>query len=309
MAAPTVYSSTDTDAPVLKGITGLMATSIIRAACVTGYGTKAPAGFEEYFTGTADTLIMRSPSSVAGNRPFFKIVDINIAISGGTMACRFSIQSFDTMSSATEGTGATPLSYLEYSFYFVPNAVAIPWDIIATSSSIHMFFDRVVGVSSWAFIGAGIPIHSQDGFFSGHFGLNINTPTATIGNCYPRPHNPSVATGYLVSSRRSTGDAGTIGTKLTIQDTGILVDLLGTDDASLQTMYNYPYDGKLLYARPIINDGVARSMRGFLPGFYFPQHKAGLTPKQVYTEGTLQLKAYKTNYGYCLIDIGEGFSL
>lgn len=307
MAAPNIYRSTDANAPVLSGLSGFMATDLFRAVCVTGYGDKPALGFEEYYPGTADALIIRSPASVAGNRPFFKITNISIDYYNDRYR-RFSIQSFDSMSDTTTGAGATPIVYVEYSYYGGASARNVSWDIIGTAAGFHMFFERIAdGNRAWSFIGSGIAINSMDGFFNCFYGSGSNRSTSPLGAITPPYSLPTVATGELISSRRSTGDAATIGTGLTIYDTGILGGLTGSGSASVPALYNYPYNGKLLHSRPIVNDGIARSLRGWLPGLYYPQHQSGLIDKQIYPDGSLFLQAYKISGGFLLIDIGEGF--
>lgn len=51
-------------------------------------------------------------------------------------------------------------------------------------------------------------------------------------------------------------------------------------------IYDYPYNGNVLYARPMLNDGVALSLGDYIPGLYHPSQKyTGFTNLQTYTDG------------------------
>jgi hypothetical protein len=74
MGAPTVYKSTDDNAPVLNGIAGSLI-NLLRKVLVDGFGTKAGAGWTLEFLNTAETIAVFRNDSVSGFGRYFRVDD------------------------------------------------------------------------------------------------------------------------------------------------------------------------------------------------------------------------------------------
>ena len=60
-------------------------------------------------------------------------------------------------------------------------------------------------------------------------------------------------------------------------------------------MFSYPYNGKLLYGRPMLNDGLDHSMGDYIPGLFYSCHKGtSLTNWGEYTADAKTFVALRT---------------
>lgn len=84
MAAPTVYKSTDTDAPVLDGQAGSLI-NVLTACLVDGYGAKSAAGWS-IALGPTNNKIVYQNDTLTGSGLFFRVQDDGYVYSGQSSA-------------------------------------------------------------------------------------------------------------------------------------------------------------------------------------------------------------------------------
>lgn len=309
MAAPKVYKSTDANAPVLNGTTG-SAINFIRAICVTGYGNKAPLGWQEIFSKTG-VIVIRPPESVPGNRLFYRIDDTVSGSYQGTN--KFKIETYESMSDIDTGAGYMGPEWIYKST--TADNVARNWTVVGDAAGFHTAIVANGSHAELNYQGHGIPFFSSDAWFSIISGRGSqHTYYAELPEIQPITVAANGDNCVRVA-RKLSGEAGSIGTPIALYPGGgFSIDII-MGSVSLPAALTYPVMGKLIYSRPFLNDGAEKTMRGYLPGLYCPEHGAGLTHGQVYPDNGLELMALKISYyntdtpygGWALIDIGEGF--
>lgn len=119
------YLSSDVGAPVLTGAIG-SGIAVLKGCLVTGYGSRAAAGWTEEFTGTNISVLRPS----LGNRHYFRIED--------TFGDAISIKGYATMSAVSTGTDTFPAST---SFFFMKKSItadATPrgWFVVADGKTV-----------------------------------------------------------------------------------------------------------------------------------------------------------------------------
>jgi hypothetical protein len=104
MAAPVVYRSTDSSAPVLTGTAGDIV-NLLDKCLVAGYGAKAAAGWTKPFTATNAAVFRMG----AGNQ-FYLDVNDNGASNGltGASGQEAAIRGYEVMTAASTGTNPFP---------------------------------------------------------------------------------------------------------------------------------------------------------------------------------------------------------
>lgn len=136
MAAPVIYRSTDTSAPVLNGTAGALIT-LLDALLVNGYGSKASAGWTKPFTGT-NQAVYRQP---AGSR-FYLQVDDSGPGAGGAREARS--LGFEAMTAYNVGSGQFPTVAQIASGAVIRksltlDATARPWIAFADDRTLYLF--------------------------------------------------------------------------------------------------------------------------------------------------------------------------
>jgi len=321
MAAPKIYKSTDIGAPILNGQYG-SAIDVIRAVCVVGYGSKTPLGWTEEFSDTGIIVIKPSEQSV-GNKLLYRFEDTN-SIVYASSHMKFRVRSFESMSDANTGAGSSAVTHWYKSN--ATNTTPMPWLIIGDSSGFYFIENYTQGGAYAAYaelnyIGHGIRLFDDDVWFSmisGYTPATLNT-LSRLSYIYAPTSTSYVDSIYI--SRNILGDVASIGYASGLKyNGGIGADALPATSgsiAAIPTGFNYPYKGQLLYSMPIVcEQGGAYGVRGYLPGFYVPQHSAGFTDRQIIEKDNKSFMVIRIGvsgitsagyYGWVLIDIGEGF--
>lgn len=266
MTAPIVYRWDDGNAPVARGERRSLC-DILHACLVTGYGSKAGAGWTRPFVNaTFDIAVFRN-SPLTGTGFFIQIDGL-----GGATAFEPIVRGFEVMTDySTTGAlgsifgGATDISN-------GANTTARPWILIAD--------DRAFYFVVWTAAAAGIPgiaVGAVNGLFFGD--LIKNSPsdayacglafsqynTGVIGSLYSPDASTGQAWTTIYTSRRQNGSGSSGG--------GCLIRGGGPGGVTTPGQSGPAYDGQqLLYTRPHLNDNAAYTFRGFLPGFYYPCH-------------------------------------
>lgn len=141
--AVTVYRSTDASAPVLTGLAGTLI-NLLDKCLVTGYGSKAAAGWTKPYTGT-NTAVFRQ----GGGNSFYLDVDDTGPGAHTTQEAR--LRGYETMTAVATGTGLFP-SVLDLTAAIIvrkavtANAVARVWTVIADDRTFYLFL--IAGDSS-----------------------------------------------------------------------------------------------------------------------------------------------------------------
>lgn len=311
MAAPKVYKSTDANAPVLNVLSG-SAVDLIRAICVTGYGDKPPLGWVEVFS-KPGVIVIRQAESAVGNRLFYRIDDTVSATWAGRR--KFAIDMYESMSDVDTGIGRTGRLYVYKTS--VDNTSAREWIIIGDSAGFYMQTKsnpdyQTYGVYELTYTGSGVPLFSSDAWLSIISGIPDDDLYAST---LPYLHGPNETTSFrkesLQIARNMAGTISPIRERLRLNGGFHLQKNMG----NLGPLY--PVEGQLLYTQPMLGDGIANTMRGYLPGLFCPEHSSGLSDGDIITTDGKSLMVLKggANIGYgfepwtMLIDIGEGFRL
>lgn len=270
MAAPIVYRWDDTSAPVARGESRSMV-DILRACLVDGYGTKPAAGWTlEYINVTEDKAAFRN-NPVTGTG-FYLQVDG----AGSTYDYLVNIQGFEVMSSENDGIFPFSGVTLPTNISSTAGTLARPWVLIADDRAFYFYVwtgiassppptDAQIAVAGFYF-GDVVAISPSDNYAcalccTGHSmrGIlgNMSGPSSTTG---------SYSYGSPLFPRKSDGSAGYY--------TPAVVRGGGPGSEGFPGSAGHPYveGGMTMITRPYINDGVAYSFRGFMPGFYYPCH-------------------------------------
>lgn len=266
MAAPMVYRWDDGNAPVARGERRSLC-DILYACLVTGYGTKPGAGWtREYVNATFDKAAFRN-NPVTGTGFFLQVDGY-----GAANAYSPTLKAFETMTSESDGLGPFGTTYGN-SFQTSNGATttARPWVLIADDRAFYLFIwvaDTTtpnVGVqASTMFFGDLVRRLPADayccGLTSGAYGCAVGgmyNAGSTAGAGYnaiyiPRPAS-GVATPIMANHIRGGGPAADAG-------------------ACGATGLAWSSGDQILIARPYVNDATTYSLRGWLPGHYYPCH-------------------------------------
>jgi len=134
MPIPTVYKSTDGNAPVLCGTrTSLIA--VLTACLVDGYGEKLPAGWTRPFMNVAETQAAFRPNPANGTGFFLRVDGLAAA-----NAAQPIVTAYESMTSEIDGSfsfGSASDLYATVSAS--QNTTARPWVIVANDTWIYFF--------------------------------------------------------------------------------------------------------------------------------------------------------------------------
>lgn len=314
MAAPTVYMSTDAEAPALTGVLGSLI-ALLDAVLVTGYGSKSPLGWTKDFSG--ENKAVYRPG--AGNdRMFYRISD---TAGGGRFAY---LSMYEAMSDVDNGSGKVTS--------VLGDEGASGASTIAKSASAD------TNPRQWVIIGDayGFWFFVIDGY--SQFGRTTHTLPHYIG----QPIDPlgiGNSAMFLCSNYSSStlvvADIG-LGTSSTETATRIhrYIDasVIGVNlyfgigcsipiKTSTPPVNPYPYNGQAILSGDVFMYSSDNSMipRVKMPGLKVGAHSSiGLTPFEMLPDTTLLTvhpAIARVSYGgtetqykrFWAIDIGEGY--
>lgn len=279
MAAPIVYRWDDSGAPVARGERASLC-DILYACLVTGYGSKSAAGWtREYVNGTYDKAVFRN-NPVTGTG-FYLQVDG----AGAANAYTPKLQGFEVMTSESDGLSPFNATVQTTQTSNAANTTARPWVLIADDRAFWFLCWNSIATSPTAantgcsgmFFGDFIKRLPDDAFACGLFGGNNYygmTPTSGMLSA------SATTIGVLAVPRKATGAVGT----------SHLAGLVrGCGPAHEQVPgYNglaYSAGDQILITRPYVNENVAYSFRGYLPGFFYPCHPLAFGQLESVTDG------------------------
>lgn len=254
---PVVTKWNDSGAPTLNGVAGTLI-AVLDAALVTG------AGWSKVYSGT-NKAVYRAP---AGRQFYLRVDDT------GTTSAR--IVGYETMSDVDTGTGPFPTAaQVSGGLYVIKSnaadATARAWAVYANDRAFYIWHNIANAVPSSNTSNAVINGFGDLITFnpSDAYGTFIMAATsASVGADFGANHSGSfstVLTGHY-ACRDATGIAGA--------KQGGKVSDIPNSTASMGSggpSYPHPVDGKLHLARERWLDGSV-GLRGFMPGYYAPQH-------------------------------------
>ncbi len=268
MSAPIVYRWDDANAPVARGERRSLP-DILYACLVTGYGSKPAAGWtREYVNATFDKAAFRN--SVTDGTGFYLQADG----AGGANTYTPIIKAFETMTSESAGLGPFATTYGNtYQTSSGADTTPRPWLLIADNRAFYLFIwpnnsaASIPGGTAQTctlFFGDLIPRKSDDYFCcaltSGAWGGSIggvNSASSGAGTGYNSIYMP-----------RTIAGVNTPVSALQIRGGGP-----GSDGGACGAS-GIPWvsGDQILISTPHVNDATAYSMRGWMPGHYYPCH-------------------------------------
>ncbi len=288
MAAPTVYRWDDANAPVARGESRSLC-DILYACLVTGYGAKPAAGWtREYVNATFDKAVFRNnPATGTG---FYLQVDGAAASS----AANDKIMAYEVMTDVD--TGLFPFSTAalgEFSLSGDVGTTARPWVLVADDRAFYFTVwpgdtsapDNAAVIKSEIFFGDIVKWYPSDayaclldiGYGSYGLGLTMDNPSATVS-------------GYANMPRKISGVAEPV------KPAYIRGGGPGGDSCPGQYGLAWASGDPILLSRPHINNGEAYTLRGWLPGLYYPCHP--YTAFSQLATVSIDSKNYLTIIGY-----------
>lgn len=277
MTLPTVYKSTDGNAPVLCGTrTSLVA--VLTACLVDGYGTKLPAGWTRPFV-SADGTQAAFRSNPANGTGFFLRVD---GLTGAT-ANQTIVTPFEIMTSEMAGTN--PFGWASDIYALISataGTTARPWVLIATDTWIYFFCHVATtvmpstetdvyngGTSSLCFFfGDFEKLYPDDAFnclFHWTRSAGGGTNSGSFGHAAA---STNTGTTYAYIARALTGAVGgvMVCTPVGPPVNGGNSNAYGSELASM----TYSAATGVYASKLLINNGAALTVRGFMPGVLVP---------------------------------------
>ena len=303
MASPVVYRWDDANAPVARGgRTSLI--EILTACLVDGYGDKPGAGWTRPYINTDGTVaaFRNNPTTGTG---FWLRVD-------NTTSTNYAqVQGFEAMTSESAGL----LPFVSTPLYMYMSTVSTttprPWVLIADDRLFHLIVWPGASVSGFAattighgasamVFGDGIPLQPSDGFFCLLFASAVVSPG--------RPHAygcswSSTTTSSFNAVARASNGISAITSCATIHGGGPYNISLNGTDVGLPRV-----QGNEVFSRPYVNDSAAHTMRGYVPGFWYPCHnRSGFTNlEHITTAGHDFLVLCWSSYdGMVAVDLSE----
>lgn len=132
----TIYKSTDPSAPALPSVNGSMI-NVLYQCLVTGYGSKAGAGWTRPFTGTN---LAAFKQGAGGNNRYLRVFDGGFS-TGNSLLRRINIRGYESMTAISTGTNPFPTTSQVNgngsmcSYYYTGSAVTnAAWTVYATSN-------------------------------------------------------------------------------------------------------------------------------------------------------------------------------
>lgn len=311
---PIYYSSTDASAPVLSGTLGSLI-ALLRAILVTGYGSKAAAGWTEPFAAASDVAVFRVSTSRAEGQ-YLRVDDSGGGAGGAREAF---VRGYATMTDLATGTELTPTtaqlaSGLVWPKSLTADSTAQVWRALATDRWVYLLINFsghwltwfagvyeqrfVPSVARFLLVGHQIANAST----SSHFGADwrfrgfASAPTAqtTLTSAH-------TSVGYVM--RQAGGGPGAALASL-VQ----IAALAGSSPGKAGVAYPDAITGGTLLTRVGLSDGANRLV-GVLPNMYAPQHvrpHASLADITGPGASTLTAFVVPDQYPYWASDAGRG---
>ena len=270
MASPTVivYQSTDVGAPAYTTAdpqpetTGFI--NVLDKCLVTGYGTKAAAGWTKPYTGTNKTAFRPN----AGNRLYLRVDDDNAGAGYQTL----DLNGYETMTDVDTGTGLFPSAAItpKYQFRAASYPATRPWKIIADDRTVYVLTDADNNLLYGGFMfGDFYSYVSSDAYRTGLFGGTAagNGGISLLGDLQTTL-GASLDASVVARDYTGTGAALKVGRH---------GDLIKEGTTELLGLIPYPNaaDNKLWLSPVYIHETAGPTIRGKMRGFWQWLHPIG----------------------------------
>ena len=268
--AVNIYRYDDPSAPILStesGNTSLI--TVLTAALVTGYGSKAPAGWTKPFS-SSDTAVFRQGG---GNQRYLQVSEVASTLYAA-------MRGYVSMSGVSSGDGPFPsIAQLSGGISVIKGAsvssTARPWIILATNKTFYLWV--AFGYFDMSALGTSVDMFGFGDIISRLPGDALNT--FIIGR---EVNSPSSSNTRLASALNTVGSAS-IGHYLSgsfLQDMnsmqfGALGHILATSSSAGSSGMSYPdyiTGGLLLDQIRCTEPTSPPKLRGHLPGIFNPLH-------------------------------------
>lgn len=288
-----VYRNTDSGAPTLDGLTPGGIINLLDKCLVSGYGSKAPAGWSKPFVGTNLAAFRMG----AGSMCYLRVDDTY----SSTTLHNARVRGYETMSDVNTGTGEFPrldqqagsgLYWYSQGPTATGNSTARNWCVIADERFFYVFWSTqptadTAGSTSYSeayFFGDAEPYNPTDTWFTviGGSSSNVDYVTSAAGGLWTAYTFAGFSSGAsnlrLYTRRRFDGIPGAQNAHALTTDMGKMGGTSSTDLGNGAAAYP-AIDGSLLCARvEVIDRAYATSIRGRLPGLWSPLHPPASVP-------------------------------
>jgi len=290
MGAPTILRWDDVDAPVLDGLEGSLI-NLLGKCLVTGYGSESPLGWTQEFINAEETIACYR-SSLTGTGMFYRFQDDEtLDVTYGGKACQ--VTGYESMSDVDTGAGPFPAS----GNLWLPKsnsktAAARAWVIVGDEKGFYFIVwtanDTVTPEENLGrifYIGDFISIIPGDSFAAVMIMPSHATSWEGVGVMTSTAAGASL---YAQVPRKSDGLEGAMGVSLYPGSVFGHISYMGYTSS-----LGHPFHGLSIISRPMVNDSVGNSFRGFLPGLYYPCHHQPFDNFEEVLEGDLTLLAFR----------------
>jgi len=312
MAAPTVYRWDDPEAPVLAGQFGSV-TNLLRKVLVDGYGEKASLGWTLEFVDAQEEKMVFRNNPVAGTGFFLRVDHSSTNELPASVQYAAELRGYESMADIDNGNGSFPLN--SYRCFRASNANSTsprPWVVIGDD---RCFYCMVF----WSCT-TGDPTDNTWRVSASFFGDIISLVPGDEWGCVllgPSSYSNWEMLGYYSGSfaHYTRCSDGVVPTTATEQGCGMRSGGGPCVAASISGRYgpSEQWNGQWIFSRPHLKDrgSESYSFRGYMPGFWDPQHAEAFDNLQQVAQGDLDLMAFLTyrggNNGQYMIDLGPGF--
>lgn len=286
------YTNTDSGAPALPGVAGSL-NAVLKACLVDGYGSKAPSGWTQEFSGT-NLAVFRPPS---GTRMRLRIDD--------TSATDARVRGYEAMSDVNTGTGLFPTDALQnggsYMHKSSAGSTSRGWVLAADQKRFILIVaqsaatvDASGAVGQGLFFGDIKTAKSGDAFHCFiNAGLATGSTSSAFGSINNGPSGLSTASGHFLARSYTQVGGAVYASKHTDAVKTANTSTLGTGGVA----YPDPITGGILVA-PIYVAELG-NVRGVLPGVWAPLHNLPASPGDTFSgSGDLAGKTFM------LLDVG-----
>jgi hypothetical protein len=277
MAAPTIYRSSDSSAPVLDGQAGSLV-NLLDKCLVAGYGAKAAAGWTKPFTATNAAVFRMG----AGNQ-FYLDVNDNGASNGltGASGQEAAVRGYEAMTAVSTGTNPFPttaqiaLATANWRKSATASATARGWFMVADDRSfiLGILDGDTVSLYKLYIFGDFYSLKTGDSFrvaITVRTVVNTTAVTGTFGSSLVISSSSASVGLYIARIAAGTGSAVTVA----------LTSVGSSWEGSVS--FSTSLDGNLYLARLLLNEGVI-TLRGWLRGLYEILQPVGLVDGDTFT--------------------------
>jgi hypothetical protein len=288
----TVYSSTDSSAPVLSGTVGSVL-ALLNACLVNGYGSKAAAGWGKPYTDSGNVGVIRQGAAGGVGRVYLRANDNAPDATANSGAQEARMTGYGAMTDINTGTDPFPdpaysNPYILLRKSTTADATARAWKLVADHRTFYFFMKTGDSAASGGYFGFGfgdiysyVPSDAWKAVIMGrHIPGNISTNAENLwtvietcgfsqyGNCVVRWADASAGYSTFAKTTDWAHSVGTHPADGTMQAPGLIA-----------TTYAIPYPtgyNSDLYMAPVYHTDY-HVLRGKLRGIWAPCHSAANT--------------------------------